>query len=207
MSDAKVRIMKLVNLTVLILAIGCWAGSGLRAGEFLPVRNCTWCHGTSAQGYMTAPRLAGQRYEYLEKQLLDFSNHTRDNPFSVQYMWDAVAYLGPQTARDLALYFSTLPPKPADDGNWDLAPNGKAIYDSGIPEQNVVACAACHGPNAEGVREIPRLGGLSYTYLRRRLEQWGEGFHAAAQLPMPFIAGKLSPSDVEALASYLSFVR
>jgi cytochrome c553 len=156
---------------------------------------------------MTAPRLAGQRYEYLEKQLLDFSNHTRDNPFSVQYMWDAVAYLSPQRARDLAFYFSTIPPKPAGDGNWDLAPIGKAFYDEGIPEQNVVACAACHGPNAEGVRDIPRLGGLSYSYLKRRLDQWGEGFHSAAQLPMPFIAGKLSPSDIEALASYLSFVR
>ena len=125
----------------------------------------------------------------------------------MQYMWDAVAFLPPQTARDLAFYFSTIPPKPAADGNWDLTPIGKAIYDQGIPEQNVVACAVCHGPDAQGVREIPRLGGLSYTYLKRRLDQWGEGFHAAAQLPMPFIAGKLSPSDIEALASYLSFVR
>ncbi len=199
--------MKLIRLTLMMLITGCWPGSALYADDLLPIRNCTWCHGTSAQGYMTAPRLAGQRYEYLEKQLLNFKNHTRDNPFSMQYMWDAVAYLGPQTARDLALYFSTIPPKPAGDGNWDLAPIGKTIYDQGIPEQNVVACAACHGPDAQGVREIPRLGGLSYTYLKRRLDQWGEGFHAAAQLPMPFIAGKLSPSDIEALASYLSFVR
>ncbi len=199
--------MKLIGLILMILITGCWTGCAARADDLLPIRNCTWCHGTSAQGYMTAPRLAGQRYEYLEKQLLNFKNHTRDNPFSMQYMWDAVAYLGPQTARDLALYFSTVPPKPADDGNWDLAPIGKAIYDQGIPEQNVVACAACHGPDAEGVREIPRLGGLSYSYLKRRLDQWGEGFHAAAQLPMPFIAGKLSPSDIEAIASYLSFAR
>ena len=199
--------MKLIRLTLIILIAGCFAASALRADDLLPIRNCTWCHGTSAQGYMSAPRLAGQRYEYLEEQLLSFKNHTRDNPFSMQYMWDAVAYLDPQMARNLAFYFSTIPPKAAGDGNWDLAPIGKAIYDGGIPEQNVVACTACHGPNAEGVRDIPRLGGLSYTYLKRRLDQWGEGFHSAAQLPMPFIAGKLSPSDIEALASYLSFVR
>ncbi|MBV9239650.1 MAG: cytochrome c [Xanthobacteraceae bacterium] len=197
--------MNFVKLIFMILIIGGWT-SGLHADE-LAIRNCAWCHGTSAQGYMTAPRLAGQRYEYLEKQLLNFKNHTRDNPFSMQYMWDAVAYLDPQTARDLALYFSTLPPKPANDGDWNLVPVGKAIYDGGIPQENVVACTACHGPAAEGVREIPRLGGLSYAYLKRRLDQWGEGFHAAAQLPMPFIAGKLSPADIEALASYLSFVR
>jgi hypothetical protein len=29
----------------------------------------------------------------------------------------------------------------------------------------------------------------------------------AAQLPMPLIAVKLSPNDIEALASYLSFVK
>jgi cytochrome c553 len=51
------------------------------------------------------------------------------------------------------------------------------------------------------------LGGLSYYYLKRRLEQWGEGYHATALPPMPEIASKLSAGDVEALASYLSFVR
>ena len=75
----------------------------------------------------------------------------------------------------------------------------------GIPESNIVSCLVCHGPNAEGVREIPRLGGLSYSYLKRKLEQWGEGFHAAAE-PMPRIASSLSPNEIEALASYLSFI-
>ena len=55
--------------------------------------------------------------------------------------------------------------------------------------------------------EIPRLGGLSYFYLKRRLAQWGEGYHAAAAPPMPRIASKLSPDAIEALASYLSFVQ
>jgi cytochrome c553 len=48
---------------------------------------------------------------------------------------------------------------------------------------------------------------LAYTYLKRRLEQWGEGFHAAAGPPMPGIASKLSQNQIEALASYLSFVK
>jgi cytochrome c553 len=65
----------------------------------------------------------------------------------------------------------------------------------------------CHGPNGEGVRDIPRLSGLSYAYLRDRLEQWNEGYHASATYPMPKVARSLSPAEVEALASYLSFVR
>jgi cytochrome c553 len=57
---------------------------------------------------------------------------------------------------------------------------GREIYFEGVPELNIVPCAACHGPTAEGIRNIPRLAGLSYAYLKRRLEQWGEGYHAAA---------------------------
>ena len=94
----------------------------------------------------------------------------------------------------------------APDGDPELAPAGRTIFEEGIPESNIVACGACHGPNAEGVGEIPRLGGLSYFYLKRRLKQWGEGYHAAARPPMPRIAGKLGPNEIEALASYLSFI-
>jgi cytochrome c553 len=120
-------------------------------------------------------------------------------------MWAASAHLSPETAHDLAAYFSTLPPNAANDGERELVALGRTIYEEGIAESNVASCLVCHGPNAEGVREIPRLGGLSYSYLKERLEQWGEGFDAAVE-PMPRIARNLSPSEIEALASYLSFV-
>ena len=171
----------------------------------LPVKNCTWCHGTSAQGYSSAPRLAGQRPRYIENQLVDFRNHSRDNPNSRQFMWPATANLDPVVARNLADYFSHLPADAAKDGNRDLVAAGRAIYELGIPEANVVSCLVCHGPDAEGVREIPRLGGLSFSYLKSRLEQWGAGFHASAA-PMPAIAQALSAQEIDALASYLSFV-
>jgi len=197
--------MKLITSKIAILAIVASAAGPLLADESVRVRNCTWCHGISAQGFATAPRLAGQRDEYTENQLLGFIEHIRDNPYSKQYMWGAAANLSPETAHDLAIYFSTLPPEAANDGDRELVAAGRTIYEVGIPESNIVSCLVCHGPNAEGVREIPRLGGLSYSYLKRRLEQWGEGFHAAAE-PMPRIASTLSPNEIEALASYLSFI-
>jgi cytochrome c553 len=101
---------------------------------------------------------------------------------------------------------STLLPKAANDGDPGLAALGQTIYEVGIPDANVVACLVCHGPNAEGVGEIPRLGGLAYPYLKRRLQQWSEGYHAAAW-PMPRVARALSPHHIEAVASYLSFIR
>jgi cytochrome c553 len=200
--------MRCIQLKIAILAIASFAASALAVRAESPaIRNCTWCHGASAQGYTPAPQLAGQRLKYIEQQLVSFSEHTRDSPFAKQYMWGAAAHLGPRLTHDLAAYFSTLPHQPADDGDRELVAEGRAIYQRGMPDSNIAACVACHGPNAEGVGEIPRLGGLAYTYLKRRLQQWGEGYHGAVELPMPHIASKLSRNQIEALASYLSFVK
>lgn len=195
--------LKITVLAIIFCASSAWTGHA----ESLAIQNCNWCHGASAQGYAPAPRLAGQSHKYIENQLISFSDHTRDNPFSRQYMWGAAANLSPQMAHYLAMYFSTVPPKAADDGSRELFAIGATIYQDGVPESNVVSCVACHGPNAEGIAEIPRLGGLSFYYLKRRLEQWGEGFNSAAKFPMPHIASSLSPDQVDALASYLSFVK
>jgi cytochrome c553 len=107
--------------------------------------------------------------------------------------------------RNLAAYFSALPPEAARDGKHELAAEGRVIFENGVPTENVAACQACHGPEAQGVREIPRLGGLSYTYLKRRLEDWSQGRDTSGTL-MPKVARSLSPSRIDALASYLSFV-
>ena len=99
----------------LFLVMACLGPAS--AWEGAAVRNCTWCHGTSGQGYTVAPRLSGQRPAYLETQIRSFRNHTRDNPFSKQYMWGAVAALDPRAVRDLAAYFASIAPQPANDGD------------------------------------------------------------------------------------------
>jgi cytochrome c553 len=187
---------------MLLIASACAARA-----ESAMVRNCTWCHGGSAQGYPPAPRLAGQRASYIYQQLASFAHHTRDAPFSKQYMWSAADNLTPATAHALSVYFSNLPARAADDGNRTLVPMGEVIYQRGVPEENIAACVACHGPNGEGVGSIPRLGGLDYSYLKRRLEQWAEGYHGTLDHPMPHIATQLSRNEIEGLASYLSFLK
>jgi cytochrome c553 len=175
--------IKVVTLAVAFLTAFAFAAHA----ESALVRNCTWCHGGSAQGYTPAPRLAGQRRIYIEQQLASFASRTRDAPFSRQYMWGAAANLRPWEAHALSIYFSNLPPRAADDGNRELVARGEAIYQRGMPEENIAACVACHGPNAEGVGTIPRIGGLDYIYLKRRLEQWAEGYHGTLGHPMPHI--------------------
>ena len=199
--------MKGIALKFALLALVASIAPVTAGEQGAVVRNCTWCHGTSAQGYAIAPRLAGQRPLYVESQIRSFREHVRDNPFSRQYMWGATAALGSDAARDLADYFASIPPKPANDGDRTLAARGRAIYMEGIPDANIPACYACHGPNAEGIRDIPRLGGLAHAYLKARLQQWGQGYHSTPGSPMPIVARELGPGEIEALTSYLSFVR
>jgi cytochrome c553 len=196
--------MKHFRTKMAALAISL-ATTGPLLADDLSVRNCTWCHGTSAQGYYEAPRLAGQREDYLVHQLQAFATHQRDEFLSVKYMWNAAAHLDPPTVQNLAAYFSALPPEAAKDGDSALAAEGKIIFEDGLPNENIAACQACHGPEAQGVREIPRLGGLSYRYLKRRLDEWSQGQDISGT-PMPKVARSLSPNQIAAVASYLSFV-
>ena len=208
--------MKLLNTTIALLALlapagaataGDWGRAPVSIGQAYSDTNCSWCHGPSLQGFTTAPRLAGQRSAYLETQLLNFKNHSRDNPLSKQYMWGATPPVSPEIARELGIYIASLAAEPASDGNRDLAESGKGLYWEGNAAANIVSCAVCHGPEAQGSGAIPKLAGLSYPYLKRRIAEWAKGYHATATAPMPGVAKKLSASDIESIASYLSFVR
>ncbi len=197
-------IMNHIRTKLAVLAISLVTAGPLLADD-LPVSNCTWCHGSSAQGFSGAPRLAGQRADYVANQLRSFAAHKRDDSLASKYMWNATANLDPSTARNLAAYFSALLPRAANDGDSELVAEGRAIFENGVPDDNIVACQACHGPEAQGVRELPRLGGLSYSYVKNRLEEWRQGYDASA-MPMPKVARSLSSNQIAALASYLSFV-
>ena len=206
--------MKLISsalgtLIILLGAVTAWAGEPETSdfGQRFVSQNCSWCHGVALQGYTTAPRLAGQQRQYIEMELMSFKNHVRDNPLSQEVMWGALQRVDGQVARVVAAYISSLDARAANDGNEHLTGLGLAIYRDGDAADNIPACAACHGPEAEGVGAIPRLGGLSYRYLKRRLAEWGEGYHARAAYPMSAVASKLSDDQIEAIASYLSFVK
>ena len=65
----------------------------------------------------------------------------------------------------LAEHFSDLNPKPIGGAPRELVAAGKAIYEEGVPDANVPACAACHGPEAKGSGPIPRLAGQLNPYI------------------------------------------
>jgi cytochrome c553 len=86
-----------------------------------------------------------------------------------------------------------------------LLAHGKEIYQNGLFERSMPACAACHGAQAQGIPSLsPALAGQSSAYIARQLTQWHAG---ALRGPtgnfMQAEAAKLSPQDIQALAAYL----
>jgi cytochrome c553 len=55
------------------------AAKAAKGKDLADVTLCTMCHQGSYQGQNEIPRLAGQHYEYLRKQLQDFRAKTRTN--------------------------------------------------------------------------------------------------------------------------------
>ncbi|MDR3469915.1 MAG: c-type cytochrome [Xanthobacteraceae bacterium] len=132
---------------------------------------CLTCHGTAGQGYRayyTMPRLAGQQPKYIENQLRAFVERRRTNPI----MANVAHGLSPSMFGALAEHFHALTPPPLGGAPRGQLGLGKHIFDEGLPESNVPACAACHGADAHGQDEIPRLAGQLHDYLTSKLANW-----------------------------------
>ena len=94
----------------------------------------------------------------------------------------------------------------------NLWPQAKSIFENGVPDANVAACAACHGPDATGHGEIPRLAGQLDSYVVMELTTWT---HERGQNPanpdtsaiMKPVAHSLTRPQIEAVAAYVSSLK
>jgi cytochrome c553 len=171
---------------------------------------CTDCHGSSGQGYhgfFPMPRLAGQTTEYFENQLRAFIERRRESHIAV--IMSKVHGLSPEMQTALATHFKDLHPKPFGGAPRELADAGKKIYEEGIPDANVPACSACHGPEGKGSGANPRLAGQLYPYTVKELVNWsterGQRTSDTSAIMQP-IARSLTKSQTEAVAAYISYL-
>jgi cytochrome c553 len=198
-----------------ILAIAL-AGQGQAADQSsVPARElkakiqyCTECHQPMGQGFRGAtpiPRLAGQQPEYFENQLHAFIERRRTNKF----MFKVAHSLNPAMLSAIAKHFAALNPKPLGGAPKDLVPAGKKIFENGIPDANIPACASCHGEDAKGNGEFPRLAGQLYPYIIKALtnfdkERGQDAAHPDTSAIMQPIAHKLTKPQIKEVAAYLS---
>ena len=172
---------------------------------------CEDCHGPAGQGfrgYFPMPRLAGQQPEYLKNQLQAFVEHRRTN----NIMFNVAHTLSPAMIAALAADFRALNPQPLGGGPKNSHGHRGENLSGRNPDANVAACAACHGPDAKGSGEIPRLAGQLHDYIFNKLTNWSKerGLNPAkpdTAAVMSPVAHSLTRAQVEAVAAYLSYLR
>jgi len=161
---------------------------------------CVQCHGARGGGDSngSTPRIAGQHYEVIVRQLVDF-RHGKRWDFRMEGMADRHHLTTAQDIADVAAFVSAL--ERTDDqgiGSGELTAQGAAIYGR--------QCQSCHGADAVGdaARAIPRLGGQHYGYLMRQMYDAVDSrrpalpaLHAKRIAPLDF-------NEVRAVADYLA---
>ena len=89
---------------------------------------------------------------------------------------------------------------------------GKALVSTGarvgtdpVKAPVTVACASCHGPNLEGVGDVPGIAGRSPDYLARQLYDMQQGTRRGVQsAPMQVVTAKLEDEDFIGIAAYVA---
>jgi len=177
---------------------------------------CTSCHGENGMGNdsLGAPRLAGQIYQFIRKQLEDFASDKRQD--TTMFVMNANAKgLSKQDRMDVAAYVSSLSVRGEPSNLEELAANGtevgtpylgKALVNFGDVERQIPACKSCHGYNGRGVDPVyPRIGEQKYTYLVNQLNKWRDGSRANDPLgQMRAVAKNLTDEDIRNIAAYLT---
>jgi cytochrome c553 len=172
-----------------------------------PWEFCAQCHSVDGISRMPKfPKLAGQRYAYLVKQLGDFQAERRTNDGGP--MATNTESLTPAQIESVARYFSAQPAPPPAAAPQDAAAadRGRRLFAGGKPEAGIAACASCHvDGRANGVAGAvaPRLEAQHAGYLAKQLQDFRAGARANdAAGQMRTIAAALSDDEIEAVAGY-----
>jgi cytochrome c553 len=159
---------------------------------------CASCHGPDGQGLPdgSTPRIAGQHYRVLVKQLVDFRFGAR---WDFRMQQRANTHLGAfQDIADVASFLSGLPRRSrADEIAGGNSAQGANLYE--------VNCASCHGHRGEGddAGVVPMLAGQHSGYLLRQMyDSVDERRPTLARLH----SKRIKPLDFEQLGAIASFL-
>jgi cytochrome c553 len=170
--------------------------------EKVAITVCGTCHGKT--GTNTVPKfpvLAAQNANYLVTQLKAFHAQTRGDSDAIAYMWGMAAELDEPSMTALAGYYSAQKSQPGSGDSSAEISTGKDIYQHGIASEGVPACSTCHGPDAHGLKDFPRLAGQHAQYILKQLGSFQSNMRNVAI--MHGVAQNLRLPQMEAVAAYL----
>lgn len=162
---------------------------------------CFLCHGMDGESSTALyPRLAGQHYQYVAKQLADFKSGKRVS----DTMNDMARELTSEDMLALGVYFEKKAPLSNEVDDADLLAVGRFIFQRGNEFSGVAACASCHGQKGYGTAQLPRLAGQVAKYTEKQLRSFNERQRTNDNAVMHSIASKLTTLEIHAVASYIS---
>ena len=178
---------------------------------------CTSCHGNDGLGddAMGTPRLAGQGFAFLAKQLEDFAADKRMDT-TMFIMNNNAKGLTPQDRKDVAAFAASMGgPLTGSDmkavkelGSVPVGVRylGKSLAQYGSYERGIPACHSCHGYNGRGAYPVyPRLANQKYVYLVNQLKKWRDGSRANDPMAqMQKVAKNLTDEDIYNVATFLT---
>lgn len=180
-------------------------------GQAIASQVCAACHAADGNSPAAAnPKLAGQFYDYLHKQLVNFKPQgdkkaARENAV----MAGMLANLSAADMQNVAAYYASQKPKPALARDKELAALGQKIYRGGNAATGVPACAGCHGPSGAGMPgQYPRISGQFAEYLEAQLKLFRAGTRANdPNGMMRGVAVRLNDREIQAVAEYAAGLR
>jgi cytochrome c553 len=173
-----------------------------KAAEEKAVNLCSTCHGP--RGISTSsefPILAAQRPGYLAAQIHAFRKQTRAEKDAHDFMWGVAGRLDEKIVDGIAAYYAAQPPAPGRTDDPALVAKGKELFDKGLPDRGIPACASCHGANGQGIADFPRLAGQHAKYVAKQLT-YIQTLTRAAPV-MHGIVKDLTPVEIQAVATYV----
>jgi len=163
---------------------------------------CASCHGPGGNSEQPKfPRLAGQSASYLIAQLRSFRAQTRGDSDAISYMWGMAAELSDESIEALAKYYAAQHPTAKASSKATQTTRGREIYLHGIESEGVPACASCHGADARGTNDFPRLAGQHAHYLLKQLGAFQSNMRNVAV--MHGVAQNLRLTEMQEVANYL----
>ncbi|MCY4144515.1 MAG: c-type cytochrome [Gammaproteobacteria bacterium] len=167
--------------------------------------SCTACHGNDGNALQAEnSNLAGQNEKYLFRQLQMIQSEERE----IVVMKGLLNAFDDGDLRNIAAYYASLPGR-IGQSNPEGLEEGEAIYRGGILEKKVAACTACHAPNGNGnmLAGFPRVSGQTVEYTVAQLKAYREQERTTDEDyggMMRDIAARLTDSEIEALANYMT---
>ena len=180
-------------------------------GQGIASQVCAACHAADGNSPAAAnPKLAGQFYEYLHRQLVNFKPQAgkkaaRENAV----MAGMVANLSVADMQNVAAYYASQKLKPAAAKDKELAALGQKIYRGGNTATAVAACSGCHGPSGAGIpAQYPRISGQFAEYVEAQLKAFRSGTRSNdPNGMMRGVAARMTDREIQAVAEYVAGLR